>query len=53
MIMIQLNKDEVEIIREKYPSVKIHKTVGKYYVTEYRFIMDFLKKYRNANYDAD
>ena len=46
--MVQINRDEVEVIRRKYPKVKIHKTVGKYYITEYGFIMKFLKAYRSG-----
>ena len=51
--MVQINRDEVEIIRRNYRNVKIHKTVGKYYITEYKFIMKFLRDYRNGNYDKD
>lgn len=46
--MVQINREEADVIRNKYPKVKIHKTVGKYYVTEYSFIMKFLKAYRSG-----
>lgn len=44
--MVNISKREAELIREKFPTVHIRRTVHKYYMEEAKRAMIFLAKYR-------
>lgn len=54
IIIILINKEEYQKIKERFPDVHIRRTVkqkskrGRYYCTERRDVMNYLNKIRNG-----
>jgi len=47
--MIQVNKQEMAKLREKFPKIKATRTVHKYYIEEAPEYIAFLKRGRRTN----